>query len=29
MQDWRFYVDDKCASCDGFKYDAGDIVMGH
>ena len=28
MQDWRFFVDDKCVSCDGLKYDAGDIVMG-
>jgi hypothetical protein len=29
MKAWRFFVDGNCASCEGVKYDAGNIVMGH
>lgn len=29
MKAWRFFFDGNCASCEGVKYDAGNIVMGH
>lgn len=29
MKDWRFFVESECASVQGTKHDAGDILMGH
>ena len=29
MQSWRFYIEQEVLSLKGYKYEAGDILMGH
>jgi len=29
MKDWRFFVEGECVSHQGYKLDAGNILMGH